>query len=142
MRFRQFTTSDEAYPSSLELRDAWLRAPLGLTLNEFDTADDGQQLHFGLFDEQRIVASVSFRPLPNRQVKLRQMVVDPSLQRSGLGTALVRKAEEHLRERGFVGITMNARIAAKGFYEKLGYQSVGETLVEIGIKHVRMIKRI
>ncbi|MBD5781251.1 GNAT family N-acetyltransferase [Pelagicoccus sp. NFK12] len=142
MTFRQFSTRDEAYSMAIQLRDAHLRAPLGLKLNELDTAGEDQQLHFGLFDGQRILACVSFKQLDDKRMKLRQMVVDPSLQRSGLGRTLIANAEETLMKRGCLEITLSARASARAFYEKLGYRAIGESFVEVGIEHLKMDKSL
>ncbi len=37
---------------------------------------------------------------------------------------------------------MHARATAIGFYEKCGYDRLGETFLEQGIPHVRMQKRL
>lgn len=140
MIFKRFTTAEKAYQSSLALRNTYLRKPLGLTLSEDDTAGEAQQLHFGIFEEEQILASVTLKDLGNGKMKLRQMVVDQSLPRSGLGTMLIRNAEEALRTMDCHEITMAARVSAKGFYEKLGYQVYGSCFLELGIEHITMCK--
>ncbi|MDQ8184975.1 GNAT family N-acetyltransferase [Pelagicoccus sp. SDUM812002] len=140
--FREFTISELAYKLSLDLRNAYLRAPLGLDLSEQDTSGEDQQLHFGLFEDPNILASVTLKPLDNDRLKLRQMVVDQSTRGCGLGRVLITKAEHILRERGYKQITLSARLEVKSFYEKLGYKRNGARFLLIGIEHVTMDKEL
>lgn len=39
-------------------------------------------------------------------------------------------------------ISLEAQCYAKGFYEKFGFESVGEEFLEDGIWHIKMIRRI
>ncbi len=52
------------------------------------------------------------------------LAVDPLMQHKGLGRETVRAAEEWLKARGVWAINLmirNDNIAARGFYEALGY---------------------
>jgi hypothetical protein len=73
-------------------------------------------------------------------VRMRQVAVDESRQRSGIGTALVAAAEQAARDMGYAQIVLHARMSAAGFYEKLGYEREGEPFDEVGIAHVAMCK--
>jgi predicted GNAT family N-acyltransferase len=42
----------------------------------------------------------------------------------------------------FLWITLHARVVVRGFYEKCGYTAEGTEFEEIGIPHIRMIRRI
>lgn len=53
------------------------------------------------------------------------LAVDPSVQRKGLGRAMVRHAEKWLRGRGVTKIMLMVRTNnrnVRGFYDKLGYK--------------------
>lgn len=52
------------------------------------------------------------------------LVVTSSARRSGVGSALVREAEDWARQRGHAGISVRSNVArteAHPFYERLGY---------------------
>jgi GNAT superfamily N-acetyltransferase len=54
------------------------------------------------------------------------LVVPEALRGQGLGTALMRQAEQSARERGCLGIWLDTfEFQARGFYEKLGYAVFG-----------------
>ncbi len=73
-------------------------------------------------------------------VQLRQMAVKPGLQGKGIGRVLMQFAENIARDRGNKKITMHARQTAVGFYEKQGYNVVGEQFEELTIPHYIMEK--
>jgi ribosomal protein S18 acetylase RimI-like enzyme len=59
----------------------------------------------------------------------------PTLQRQGLGKALLQAFARDLYERGYSGMLIWAlrdNTRARGFYEKMGGQSVGKKLVTLG----------
>ncbi len=130
------------YQNSLALREDILRLPLGKKLSNIDTGDDGQQLHFGMFDQSKLIACVVIKPLDNLQVKLRQMAVTNDYQGQSIGRQLIQKTETTLQQKGFNRIELNARKVALGFYEKLGYVTQGDYFLENGIEHIKMMKRI
>ena len=57
--------------------------------------------------------------------QLQEIVVDESLQTSGVGTALVRAVEGACEERGVTQLTVASRRAG-GFYDRLGYTQQAE----------------
>ena len=140
MEVRIFSTAEPAYRSSLELRNRCLRIPLGRDVFKEDLSDEKNQMHFGLFEEGRLLACVILKPLGDGSVKLRQMVVEEAVQCQGLGKELIQGMERLAKERGVESIEMSARISAQGFYEKMGYRCEGGIFQEVGLDHVKMTK--
>lgn len=132
------------YQSALELRHEVLRAPLGLKLTAEELDGEHGQLHFGVLDDEGddLIATLAARPLSTSRVQLRQMSVRPDRQSSGVGRFLIEYCETNLRERGFRAITLQARVTAVPFYEKLGYEAIGEIFEEVTLKHQEMTKHI
>ncbi len=137
---RNISVDGDAYRQALDLRQAVLRAPLGLPLRPEDTADDAAQLHFGLFEDDRLAACVLAVPLGGGRAKIRQMAVRPDRQGRGLGRILLEQALAHLAARGFTGFELHARLAVAGFYERLGFRRAGPVFTEVGLPHVRMTR--
>lgn len=91
------------------------------------------------------VASFSPQPSPFRPgshcFQLRGMAVDESLQRGGIGRALLDAAVKKLRERGAEVLWANGRDSAIGFYERWGMEVVGDGFVNTrGIPHHVVIR--
>lgn len=142
MIFQQIEFGSDAYREECELRQRVLRTPLGLNLYDEDLSRENSQLHFGLFDGKDLVASVIAVALSPTQAKIRQMAVDRSQQGRGRGRQLLESLERELGRRGFSHFALHARVAAAGFYEKLGYSRTGAEFAEIGIPHIKMEKRV
>lgn len=68
-----------------------------------------------------------WRPDAQPAVQLQCMAVDPTLQRSGAGTAILREAIERLRRNGVILLWANARDNAIPFYERFGFKTIAGT---------------
>jgi predicted GNAT family N-acyltransferase len=125
-----------------------------------ELAAEVDQFHFGIWDGEELVGCLSLvrngpsRLVSNRdegsvgsteiiqwesQFKMRQVAVSPDRQRQGIGKRLVEAAE------AFVDtgeISLHAREVAVAFYESMGYTTVGEPFLEVGILHMKMTKRV
>jgi predicted GNAT family N-acyltransferase len=132
----------DLYNKTLELRNNYLRKPIGLTLSEADTQNEDKQLHFGVMIEQQLIACAVIKPVDTRIAKLRQMLVIPAFQGAGVGRFLVRQIEHSITQYGFEEVHANARISASEFYRKLGYFQQGLPFIEVGIPHIMMMKII
>ncbi len=79
-----------------------------------------------------LVAVASFSPEDSahrpgrRAVRLRGMVTDPGLQGRGIGRSLLEVAVQRLGASGVEVLWANARDSALGFYERLGFEVVGD----------------
>lgn len=130
------------YQSELELRHEVLRAPLGLKLTAEELDGEHGQLHFGVVEGTDLIATLVARPCSPTLVQLRQMAVRPDRQGHGAGRYLMEHCEANLRSRGFQEITLHARLTAVPFYEKFGYETVGDIFEEITLGHQKMVKQL
>jgi ribosomal protein S18 acetylase RimI-like enzyme len=143
MRCQEIQFGSQKYHKSIKLRYKILREPLGLSYTSGNLAEEKNQFHLGISDEENnILAIILLKKLGNGRIKMRQFAVDDKLQRKGLGTKLVRFSEQFARDRGFSKIELNARQSAVAFYKKLDYRIVSEEFIEVGIPHYKMEKTI
>jgi len=80
--------------------------------------------------------------LTEDHAKIRQTAVAAVYQRQGLGRRIMTQLEAALAARGFVSLSLHARSTAVGFYQKLGYETVGDEFIEVSISHRKMAKRL
>lgn len=142
MEIRLIPITAAEYSSVFDLRERVLRQPLGQSLHNDDLSGEVHEFTLAAVDGQRVEGCVMLRPLPDGELKLRQMAVSPGLQGRGIGAQLVGAAEALGRERGFCKITLHARNTAIGFYERLGYRVEGSEFEEVGIPHHYMFKQL
>jgi len=141
VEFRRIGHASVEYAEALGLRDAILRAPLGLRYSEADIAGEGDCTHVAGFLDGRIVAYGQFRESAEPAwLQMKQVAVGAGWQGSGIGRALVAHLEALAREAGVTGIVLHARESAAGFYDRLGYVREGECFVEVGLPHWKMRK--
>jgi predicted GNAT family N-acyltransferase len=142
MEVRREAFGSEGYRACLELRRVVLREPLGLDWSEADLAEEEREWQFGGWEGDEVVACLSARWLGEKRVKLRQMAVGLNRQGAGLGRNLVEEILEILAREGAEEVELHAREPVLEFYEKLGFEAVGERFVEVGLPHRRMKRQI
>jgi predicted GNAT family N-acyltransferase len=71
-----------------------------------------------------------------------QLVVKENFQKKGIGKELLKHLMALSKEKGYKKVVLNAKIEAKGFYEKLGFFSEGDTFPskKTGLSHIKMVK--
>src|SRR5688572_24474649 len=132
IEFRFLDRDDPLCEAERELRFRVLREPLGFSRADVVVEGEDESMHLAALADGHVVACVMLTPTGPARGKLRQMAVDPSLQGTGLGRALVRHLEQALSSAGFDEIELHARDHAVGFYEKLGYAPEGDAFIEVG----------
>lgn len=143
MMTKEITFNSDEYTESLKLRSDILRVPLGKKLSAADTFGEENQLHFGCFSGDHLKGCIVAKPTENKlQVKMRQMAVATPFQGKGVGKRLILDFEAFLTASGVEEVVLSARETARIFYEKLGYDAVGEPYLEQGIEHIKMQKNI
>jgi GNAT superfamily N-acetyltransferase len=128
----------ELRPADVELVDS--RLPLNrLDQHAADTStyliawDDGQPVGH---------AFVAWIRTHLRLPEIQDMFVLPELRQRGIGTELVRAAEQAARERGWQRISLSVSIdgnpSARRLYERLGYADAGvEPVRAVGVIQLR-----
>jgi GNAT superfamily N-acetyltransferase len=87
--------------------------------------------------EDVIVGCVYVEPRDNAHAYLGLLAVDPSRQKSGLGSRLMDAAEDHCRRLGFRFMdikVVNLREDLAGFYQKRGYVETGTSPFPVDVK--------
>lgn len=139
--YREYDWGSDEYGQALILRNRLLRRPLGLCLYDETLSVEKNFLHFGAFQEGRLLATLSIIPEADGFYRMKQVAVDTAFQRQGIGLGLIQFCEAVLQKKGAAGIKLHARKTAESFYVKAGYLPKGTTFTEIGIPHQAMEKR-
>jgi predicted GNAT family N-acyltransferase len=128
------------YKQMVDLRYNMLRKPLGLSFSEAELNEEENNIHIGCFDDDKLEGCCMLVPKDNNAIQLRQMAVVSGLQGKGIGRVLMQFAENIARDRGYKKLIMHARKTAMGFYEKIGYNKIGNEFFEVTIPHYIMEK--
>jgi len=120
------------------LRKPW-NQPRG---SERDGLED-VSFHIAAFDRGKVVGVARLHRMTPNTARVRQVAIEESCRKMGIGAALMKSIESKAAEWGCRRITANARDEAVAFYEKLGYKKLREVEKLFGIiRHFRMEKRL
>lgn len=139
----QPVTEDE-FNHYFYLRWKLLRAPWSQAEgSEVDSLEE-QCFHLMATDARNAVIAVARLQFnSDTEAQIRYMAVDEQHRCQGIARQLVTTLEQRANDQGYQRLILDAREAAVGFYEKLGYVVTGKSyLLFDEIQHYRMIKKL
>ena len=100
--------------------------------------------HAAMIIHGDVVAYGQLIALSDRQYKIGQMVVDPRYQKQNLGKQIILFLIDLAKQQGASEITLNSRLTAVGFYQKVGFQPCGVQFPSptTGVIHLPMNKKL
>lgn len=129
----------EVYQQMIELRRRVLRTPLGLDFSTEDLESERDDTFCCALSREGMVAGcLVLSKVDESTLRMRQVAVEPALQGNGIGRVLVRYSEEVSRTSAIDTIVLHARADVVEFYQRLGYEVVGDQFEEVSIPHFRM----
>ncbi len=139
-------SAEEVYP----LRKSLLRQGMPDSSAVFEGDDEPYTLHAAFCLEEKIVGIASLMRRKSshfsgieRQYQLRGMAVMEEYRGQGVGRALLQYCEFLCLNRGVNFLWCNARLSAKDFYTKSGFETKGEVFYIAPIcDHIVMYKEV
>ena len=104
---------------------------------------DLEALHLFIMDSNEIMAylRIILASLEDSRLRLGRIVTKK--RKRGYGRKIVNLALDYCRNILKVDeVYIEAQVQALGFYEKLGFETVGEIFLEDGIPHIKMKRRL
>lgn len=108
--------------------------PPEIEMDEYDSA----AVHVICLLEEEAVGTGRLVEMPDG-MKLGRVAVMPEHRDRGFGALIVKRLLDMAARSSHLPVYANVQVSAVGFYEKLGFKSVGPHFSEAGIEHVRMI---
>lgn len=142
MPIKQIDFGTREYHQMTTLRNEILRKPLHLHFTKEELEREKNDILIGAFEEDKMLGCCLLTQIDKDTVRLRQMAVQNNLQGKGIGASMMNFAENIARDNGFKKMVMHARKTAVGFYEKLGYNVIGNEFTEVSIPHFLMEKKL
>ncbi|EOH60902.1 MULTISPECIES: GNAT family N-acetyltransferase [Enterococcus] len=130
------------YDESLILRDEILRKPLGVSIFNQDYSNEIESIIIGAFEQKKLIGVGIMSSIDSKKRKLEFLCVDENIQSQGVGKQILEYLENiAVRENSKI-IELDARFTAVGFYNKMGYETYGDTylLKNAPTDHIKMIK--
>ena len=88
---------------------------------EFDEHDTPETMYIVAVDDYLPVPPCRLYPIDDSSMMLGRIVVLPEYRRQGVGTQVVRAAEEWARQLGYATAVVESRENKTHFYETMGY---------------------
>ena len=96
--------------------------------DEFDEHDSEGTKYIVLLDDGYPVATCRFYEEREDAVILGRVVVLPEYRSNGVGSLVIEEAEKWIRELGYKEILIDSRTEVTGFYDKLNYEMVDDSV--------------
>jgi len=133
--------SDEEFAAYFALRYEILRKPWGEPDGTERDKFDDDAVHAAATVDEKLAGIGRLHFIDERQGQIRYMAVKPEFQGQGVGREILRHLESIGYGYGLQEIILNARQNAVEFYQRLGYEILGEGPLLWGeIPHKRMRK--
>ncbi|MGB3536276.1 MAG: GNAT family N-acetyltransferase [Microcoleaceae cyanobacterium] len=105
---------------------------------EFDGKDETAQ-HLLAYWNQKPVGTTRIRYLSTEIAKIERLAILPEFRGKGVGSELMNKALEIIRQTQVKQVIVHAQEYVKKLYLKLGFKVIGECFYEANIPHFKMV---
>ena len=106
-------------------------------ITDMELSEDWDGMHFGLYYQYELTGAVSLF-IDGATAQFRKMAVLPNDQGKGFGLQLLQYLVDYCKSQGIENLWCNARVSAIGFYQKLGFATVGETYERNQVSYIKM----
>jgi predicted GNAT family N-acyltransferase len=106
---------------------------------EFDGYDEICQHLLAYLDNQP-VGTTRIRFIDETTAKIERVAVLSHARGQGIATELMKVSLTLIKDSNCTKVIVNAQEYIKEFYQKLGFEIIGDRFEEAGIPHVKMIK--
>ena len=129
------------YELTRALRNRIMRAPIGLSIYDQDYTFEVNSRIVGAFDGDAMLGCSIVGKL-NGEYCLDFLCIDDRVQKTGIGSILLKDVENWVRAQGIGLLILEARVTAQKFYEKHGYEAYGEVYLmeKSPVDHIMMRK--
>lgn len=100
--------------------------------------DDEDGIHFGLFDQNKLISVVSWFRRNDGKAQFRKLATLEEFRNSGYGSLLMRYLIEFSEGEQVKVLWCNARVEALNFYKKLDFAETETTFNKNGMDYVIM----
>jgi len=133
----------ELGPDAQRVRTAVFVEEQGIAREDEWDAADAHCLHAVAYNRLgQPVATARLLPAEAGVAKLGRMAVHRVLRGTGVGRSLVSALTQAAQARGDHCLRLSAQRSAQGFYQRLGFEAVGQPYDDVGIPHIDMQRRL
>ncbi len=144
VKLRWIDYDSEAYWTAAQLRYRLFYQPHGIDEAILHTGEDAEGNHAVIEQDGQVLAYGRLAQRDATQFQILQLVVEPTWQGQGIGAWLLQGLLALAVQQGGQRVSLNARVAQVGFYEKQGFETCGEAFdsVSTGVPHIKMTRLV
>ncbi len=140
---KKITYGTDEYETSIDIRNEAFRKPWGgLDIRDEDLTGDKDMDMFGGYLGDKMIATIFLTEDDEETARIKSVAILEEYRRKGLGRYLMEYVENIARERGYKKVNLMGRVSVEGFYNKLGYKTIGEPFDYHTIPHIDMVKEL
>jgi predicted GNAT family N-acyltransferase len=128
----------EDWPSLVALRTRVFVDEQGVPPEIEQDDRDATAVHVLSRDPSGRVVATGRLLVDGERATIGRMAADPSVRGRGHGAAVLAELHRQAVLRGVREVELHAQVTARRFYERAGYEAVGDEYLEAGIRHVTM----
>jgi predicted GNAT family N-acyltransferase len=138
----KLVASDRALKEAFEVRKKVFTEEQGVPEDlEFDN-HDREALHMVVKDGERVIGTARVLFLTTNQAKIERMAILRPFRHRGIGRRIISFLNEELKNRHVEEVVLHAQYSVVAFYKSCGFKELGLPFWEVGIKHIKMQKRL
>ena len=130
------------YFDTVSLRNEVFRKPYGLDIKDDDLSEDRRMHMYGVYIDNRLIGTVFLDEKDKNTAQIKAVALLDEFRGIGLGDYLMQFIENVAKEKGYRKTFLTGRVYALNFYERLGYQAVGQPYDYKTIPHIAMEKTL
>ena len=137
----RIVTTPQQRADALAVRIAVFVDEQGISREDEIDEFDAVAVHCVGYDESGASVAAGRLVLMDGYGKIGRMAVLKEHRGRGLGAEILAALEREGIARGVRLFKLSAQLSARGFYDRAGYEAVGDVYDEVGIPHIAMEKR-
>ena len=134
--------NSKEYWAGISLRNKLLKTSAGQPWITKVPKAEKKDMHIAAFINGEVVGTLLLSKRTAAVVQIKQVAIDGVYQGFGVGKKLLGFAEKIAELLNFETVFLTGRSQAWGFYEQLGYQSLGQPYTESQLKFKKFTKGI
>lgn len=134
----------QEYQQACQLRYELFFAEHNLPWSVLQDEAQAEYVHVAILCGEVVLAYGQLAPRADGVYQVCQMVVKPDFQGQQLGRSILLKLIEIALQEQAIALTLNARLTAVGFYQKLGFTTCETTFPSqiTGVPHIKMNREL
>jgi predicted GNAT family N-acyltransferase len=138
----KYTENDDELKSAYDVRRQVFMGEQGVSEELVFDSFDNEVVNIVAKDGVKVIGTARVRFPEGNQAKLERMAVLSLFRNLGIGKGMISFLFNNLNGKQIEKVVLHAQYGVTDFYSTCGFTPVGLPFVEVGIKHLKMERRL